>query len=946
MLGPVRAWRGVEELDLGAPQQRALLAILLLAEGRQVTVDGLIGGLWEEDLPHAALGTVRTYVSRLRHTLEAPGEYEGAGLIRTAGAGYVIPAHTGELDLDVFQRLTKDARAARAAGGAGPAQAVALLREALALPQGVPLAGIPGPYAEAQRVRVSELLLAATEERLTLELDLGAHASVVAELQAVLADHPLRERLSELLMLALYRSGRQADALAVFDSTRRRLAEDLGIDPGPAMRDMHQRILENDGSLAAPAQPPQSLEVVPDEQPLIPFERPAQLPADLASFAGRRGELIRLHSLLEQGQSATGLVVAAIDGMAGVGKTALAVHWAHQVADRFPDGQLYANLRGFDAARDASAAGEVLRGFLDALGVPPHRVPADVDAQASMYRSMLNGRRMLVLLDNARDMEQVRPLLPGSAGCVVVTSRNRLPGLITTHDARTVSLDAFCADEARQALALRLGEQRTAAEPEAVEEIIDRCAGLPLAMAVVAARATLYPNLPLAEIASELRDARRRLDTLSIDGATADVRAVLSWSYRLLSEPARRLFRLLSVHGGPDFSRNAVASLAGVPTAEARRLITELTGARLLTESRPGRFTAHDLTQVYAAELSAADDTHDERHLALGRLLDYLLHSSHAAQLLLRPSFPVPEPGEARPGVTLEELSGYQQAMAWFGAERQVLETAARYAPSHGFPAHAWRLALTLQQFYRRQGYFFDWTATMRLALRTTLDAADRTGQWHVRSSLADVNHLIGRDAEAIAELDRARQLSSPADCPAVQAYQHSLFGAIYAGQGAYDEAVRRYRQAYTVYAAAGHRAGQARALAGIGSCYVRQGRHGEATGLIHDAIAAYRELGDPNGESDCWIRLGDSHHLLGEDEQAMTCYRRAVALLRGLGSRTDEAGAFIGLGDSAQAAGEYAQAKDAWETALMILKQLGLPCAISVRRKLRLLRELAEPAA
>jgi DNA-binding SARP family transcriptional activator len=946
VLGPVRAWRGVEELDLGAPQQRALLAILLLAGGRQVTVDGLIGGLWEEDLPHAAVGTVRTYVSRLRRTLEAPGEYEASGLIRTAGAGYVIPAHTGELDLDVFLRLTKDARAARAAGGPSPAQAVALLREALTLPQGGPLAGIPGPYAEAQRVRISELLMAATEERLELELELGAHASVVAELQTLLTDHPMRERLSELLMLALYRSGRQADALAVFDSTRRRLAEDLGIDPGPAMRDMHQRILENDGSLAVPAQRPPSLEFVPDE-PLIPFERPAQLPADLASFAGRRGELIRLHSLLEGSKSATGLVVAAIDGMAGVGKTALAVHWAHQVADRFPDGQLYANLRGFDAAKDASAAGEVLRGFLDALGVPPQRVPADVDAQASMYRSILSGRRMLVLLDNARDMEQVRPLLPGSPGCVVVvTSRNRMPGLIAAHDARTVSLDAFCAEEARQALALRLGPERTAAEPEAVEEIIDRCAGLPLAMAVVAARATLYPNLPLAEIASELRDARRRLDTLSIDGATADVRAVLSWSYRLLSEPARRLFRLLSVHGGPDFSRNAVASLAGVPRAGARRLITELTGARLLTESRPGRFTAHDLTQVYAAELSATDDTHDERHLALGRLLDYLLHSSHAAQLLLRPSFPVPEPGEVRPGVTLEELSGYQQAMAWFAAERQVLETAVRYAPSHGFPAHAWRLALTLQQFYRRQGYFFDWTATMRLALRTTLDAADHTGQWHVRSSLADVNHLIGRDAEAIAELDRARQLSTQADGPASQAYQHSLLGAIYAGQGAYDEAVRHYRQAYTVYATAGHRAGQAHALAGIGGCYGRQGRHGEATGLIHDAIVAYRELGDPNGESDCWVRLGDSHHLLGEDEQAMTCYRRAVALLRGLGSRTDEAGAFISLGDSAQAAGEYAQAKDAWETALMILKQLGLPCAISVRRKLRLLGELSEPAA
>ena len=941
MLGPVRAWRGNEELDLGAPQQRALLAILLLANGRQVTVDGLIGGLWDDDLPHAAVGTVRTYVSRLRRTLEAPG---APAVIRTAGAGYVIPAHAGELDLDDFQRLTTEARAARAAGHAGLPQAVALLREALTLPRGVPLAGLPGPYAEAQRVRIFELLMAATEERLALEIELGAHRSVIAELQTLLTDHPMRERLSELLMLALYRSGRQADALSVFDSTRHRLAEDLGIDPGPAMRDMHQRILENDGSLAVPAQP-LHLDAAPDEPPPGPAERLAQLPADLASFAGRRREVAQLDSALDG--SRPGLVIAAIDGMAGVGKTSLAVHWAHQVADRFPDGQLYANLRGFDPAKDPSAPGEVLRDFLDALGVPPRRVPGDLDAQASMYRSMLSGRRMLVLLDNARNTEQVRPLLPGSAGSlVIVTSRNRLPGLITAYGARPVSLDTFSADEARDALALRLGAERTAAEPDALEEIIERSGRLPLAVAVVAARATVHPDLFLGEIASELRDERRRLDTLSIDGAAADVRAVLSWSYRLLSEPAKRMFRLLSVHGGPDFSRNAVASLAGLPPVGARRLMTELTGARLLTESHPGRFTAHDLTQVYAAELSALEDTPDDRHAALGRLLDYLLHSSHAAQLLLRPSFPVPEPGAAQPGVTPDEPSGYQQAMAWFTTERQVIEAAVRYAPRQGFPGQAWRLALTLRQFYQRQGYFFDWAATMRHAVRTALDADDRPGQALVRRSLADVLHLVGQDAEAIAELDRAGQLSTQTDCRAGAAYHHTIFGAIREGQGAYDEAVRHYKQAYALYQAAGHRTGQAHALAGIGGAYGQQGRYAEATGLIHDAIVAYRKLGDRNGESECWVRLGEAHHRLGEDEQAMTCYRRAVALLRGLSSRIDETGALISLGDSAEAAGEYAEAREAWERAMTFLSARGLPCAISVRRKLRRLRELSEQPA
>jgi DNA-binding SARP family transcriptional activator len=620
VLGPVRAWRGDTELDLGAPQQRALLVMLLLAEGHQVTLDELVSGLWEDDLPPAAIGTVRTYVSRLRRSLRAPEQDGTAGIIRTADAGYVIAARPGELDLEAFERLTREAREARA-GDEDRRRAAALLREALGLGQGAPLAGIPGPFAEAQRTRISELLMAASEERLALDIELGAHVAAVAELQTLLARHPMRERLSELLMLALYRSDRQGDALTVFDRARRRLAEDLGIDPGPAMQKMYQRILRNDDSLAAPVQPPRHRNAAPDGPPPALAETPRQLPADLASFAGRRRELALLDSLLDGAVPDAGLAAAAIDGMAGIGKTALAVRWAHQVADRFPGGQLYANLRGFDPGGRPAPPGEVLRGFLDALGAAPRRIPDDLDAQASLYRSMLSGRRVLVLLDNARDMEQVRPLLPGSPGALVlVTSRNRLPALLTAHGARTVTLDAFSAQEARQALGLRLGPERIAAAPQALEEIIGRCAGLPLALAVVAARAALYPDLPLGEIASELRSARTRLDSLSIDGAAADVRAAFSWSYRLLSEPAQRLFRLLSVHEGLDFSRSAAASLAGLPRTEAGPLLAELAAARLLTESRPGWFTSHELIQVYAAELSAAQDTPADRRAAAGRL--------------------------------------------------------------------------------------------------------------------------------------------------------------------------------------------------------------------------------------------------------------------------------------------------------------------------------------
>jgi DNA-binding SARP family transcriptional activator len=752
VLGMVRAWRGETELSLGSRQQRAVLAMLLLAQGRQVTIDGLIDGLWEGEPPLAAIGTIRTYVSRLRRALEAGGREVGSrgvgGLIESAGTGYFMPGSVGALDLDAFHQMVAEAHALKCGDPAQKAQAAGLLGTALRLCQGEPLAEVPGPYAKSQRVRLTELQLAVTEERLALDIELGEHVAAAAELQTLLASYPVRERISELLMLALYRSGRQIDALSVFDDVRRLLADEFGVDPGPALREMQGRILRTDESLSSD---PHDMTVAAEGLPTVaalpaPISEPgaltvpAQLPADLPVFAGRGPELTRLDALVDGGAKSTaGVTIAAIDGMAGIGKTALAVRWARQVADRFPDGQLYVNLRGFDPGEATMSAGEALRGFLEALGVAPQRIPSDLDARASLYRSMLHGQRCLVLLDNARDMAQVRPLLPGSPGClVIVTSRNRLPGLITAHGACNVTLDAVSAKEARQALAARLGSARLGSEPFALAEIIDYCAGLPLAIAVVATRATFYDDLPLSDLASELRDASTRLDALSTEDPAADVRAVFSWSYRLLSEPARRVFRLLSVHCGPDVSRNAVASLAGLSRSEVQPLVTELANARLLTERRPGRLVLHDLTRIYSAELSTAHDSPEDRHAALGRLLDYYLHTSHTAHLLLRPNFTVPRPDAARPGVAREELSDYPQAMAWFDAERAVLQAAVRHAAQHGFCVQAWQLALTLQRFYQRQGYWPDSVSTMRFAMRAALDAGDLAGQAHIRQRLAD----------------------------------------------------------------------------------------------------------------------------------------------------------------------------------------------------------------
>jgi DNA-binding SARP family transcriptional activator len=797
VLGPVRAWRGNAELGVGAPQQQAVLAMLLLANGRQVALDAVISGLWDDDPPLAATGTVRTYVSRLRHRLGSAGRGGATGVIESAGDGYVLPAPAGALDLDVFTRLTKDAQRERGSAPAGMAKAAALLHDALELGQGTPLAGVPGPYAESQRVRIIELQLAATEERLSLDIELGEHVAAAAELRSLLASHPTRERFSELLMLALYRSGRQTDALAVFDRVRRLLGEELGIDPGPGLREMHQRILEMDRGLIVPVQSARIAETVPDAPLPAPVVAPAQLPADLSAFVGRHRELARLNSLLDDGaQSSATVEIAAIDGMAGIGKTALAVHWAHWAADRFPDGQLYANLRGFDPSGVAMSPEDTLRGFLETLGVAPQRIPGDIGAQASLYRSMLNGRRILVLLDNVRDIEQVGPLLPGSPGCLVlITSRKRLPGLIAAHGAHAVSLDTLPADEARQAMALRLGCARLAAEPDASDEIIDRCGGLPLAIAVVAARATVYQDLPLAEIASELRDARTRLDALSADDAAADVRAVFSWSYRLLSAPARRLFRLLSVHGGPELSRNAAASLAGLPRAEMRPLLAELTGARLLTEDRPGRFTSHDLTRVYAAELSATEDTEDDRRGALGLLLEYYLHTAYRAHLLLQPNFAAPDPGAARLGVTSDELSGRQQAMDWFAAEREGLQAAVRHAGQSKFYAQAWLLALTLQH-----------------AMTIYRELGDLNGESDCWVRLGEFHHLLGE----------------------------------------HEQALSCHRRAVALWRGLGNRADEAVTLASLGDGALAAGKPAQAREAWENAVAILTELGLPAASSVC----------------------------------------------------------------------------------------------
>jgi tetratricopeptide (TPR) repeat protein len=540
-------------------------------------------------------------------------------------------------------------------------------------------------------------------------------------------------------------------------------------------------------------------------------------------------------------------------------------------------------------------------------------------------------------LDNARDVAQVRPLLPAAAGClVIITSRNQLSGLITTHAAHALTLDQFSIDESREVLTRRLGRDRLVEETQALDEIITWCAGLPLAMAIVAARATIHPNMALADIADELRDARTRLDAFSAaDDVAADLRAVFSWSYRLLSQSAGRLFRLLSVHGGPDISRNAAASLLGVSRREVRQLLAELTGARLLVEHYPGRYGAHDLVRVYAAELSASLDSDEERREALGRLFDYYLSSAQVAQLQLHPLYLPTEPPAPRAGVTAEEFTDQAGALTWFTEERQVLNSAVKHAATSELSEYTWELALRQQQFFQLSAYYHDWAAVMHTALPVAREHGDLPAQARIHRSLSGAYHFLKHQEQAIEQLTITRALFDQLGYRLEQGYVCVNFGAVRRELGQVDAAMRHYNDALVLFREMGNAKGQANALEGIGWCETQGGHYCVAIGLIEESMDLYRRIDDLVGVGYCWTSLGTLRQTSAEHDQAIECFSKAIALFVGLGDRANMADCVVWRGDSRLTIGDVAGARQDWQQALTIMEDLQLPLADEVRARL-----------
>ncbi|GAA1655741.1 AfsR/SARP family transcriptional regulator [Actinoplanes couchii] len=910
ILGPLRVSRRGTPVRLGPVQQRVVLAVLLLRANRPVARQSLIDAVWGEEPPAYAVNLVQRHASGLRRAL-------GVRLTWT-DAGYTLTVPPGCLDLAEFEAALGRARAAR--DGDDPATAAGAFRAAAALWRGPVCAGLSSPWLDAERDRLAEVRLDADEDRLDAEISAGEHAGSILELRRLAARHPLRERLTTLLMLALSRSGRQADALAVFTAARTRLRDELGVDPGEPMRLMHRRILTGAGA--------------GDTTPAGAGPVAAQLPRPVREFVGRSGELGCLDSLLDDDRGC----LAAISGTAGVGKTTLAVTWAHRVRHRFPDGQLYVNLHGFDPTGRATEPAKAIRGFLDALAVPPDRIPTDPEALSALYRSLLADRRMLVLLDNARDAAQVRPLLPGSPGClVVVTSRDRLLGLVAGDGAYPVPLDLLPESTARQLLGRRLGDGSLRAEPSAIDEIIAGCAGLPLALTVVAARAAMSPALPLSAVAGELREARGNLDVFDGGDPATDVRAVFACSYEALSSGAACLFRLLSVHAGPDVSSRAAASLAAESPAAARAGLAELTRANLVTERAPGRFTMHDLLRAYARELTGRLDSPRFRQDALVRVLDHYLHSADRAGTLLLPhrDDPVTLPPPS-PGVRPEQPDGHEAAGRWFTVEEPVLLAAVRQASREGHDRHTWQLAWALAHPLFRRGHWQDAAAIGQAALDAARRLGDPRGLAVSHGGVAYACIRLERYHDAYLHLHEVFELYRGLDDPIGMAHAHRSTAWALDRQDRFREALTHVHRALHLFRQAGHSTGEARCLNAIGWFHYRLADPEKALDHCRRALDLQEKIGDRFDMGDTLDSLGRILHRLGRLGEAADCFRQAIDLYRELGDSYNTADTSVSLGDSRHAAGDLDGAREKWRTALAIFERLGHPDADGVRARMR----------
>ncbi|WP_245703955.1 AfsR/SARP family transcriptional regulator [Streptomyces lushanensis] len=938
MLGSIDVRLDGRPVELGHARQRCVLAALMVDVNRVVSVDQLIDRVWGERSPQRAQASLYSYISRLRQALSPAAD---ADIERRPG-GYVLNADTSAVDLHRFRELVERARTV------DDGEAEALFEEALALWHGDAATDQDTPWFNSLREALLRERHAAELDLVDIRLRSGRHTGLPAELTTRVEAHPLDERLVGQLMLALYRDGRPADALARYEELRERLATELGTDPGPPLRELRQRILTADPALDEPAPatthgfPGSSVESAPPPAPV-----PRQLPAPPPMFTGRNSELARLGKLLEPGAERGGtVVISAIGGTGGIGKTWLALRWAHSCQERFPDGQLYADLRGFSPSGDPVPAAVAVRAFLEALGAPPGTIPADPDAQAALYRSLTAGKRLLILLDNARSTTQVLPLLPGSPTCtVLVTSRHQLTGLTAAHGGAPLTLDVLTDTEALELLTRHLGTARIAAEPDAAATLLKHCAGLPLAISILAARATMNPALSLAALASELHEAATRLDALDAGETATDLRAVFASSYEALDAPTARVFRLLGLAPGADIGLPAAASLTGLPPSRLRAHLRTLHAAHLVQEHMPHRYTCHDLLRAYATELAQSFDTEAERTAALDRLLDHYVHTAYAADRLLLPHrdpLTLPAPAE---GLTPEQLVGHEEAMEWFSREHTVLTAAVEHAARLGLDTRVWQLAWATVTFQSRRGHWHEVESVQRAALAAAVRLGDRSAQAECRRGLAWALAQTARTGEARNELELALALSGDLGDDTGRAHAHLTLSWLDELEGDARAAFEHDLTALGLFTSSGHRSGRARALNALGWDRIQHGDHQQAVLDCEEALALQQELDDERGQAGTWDTLGYAYQRIGDYGRAKECFQHSLRLNRALGHRFNEAETLIHLGETHRETGALPAAREAMQQALTILIGIGHP-QTELNRVRAMLQELNTPTA
>ncbi|KAA2264116.1 tetratricopeptide repeat protein [Solihabitans fulvus] len=908
MAGPVEAWGTGGQARLPGSKQLALLTALLLHANRVVPVEQLSEALWGDDPPVNAGKALQTYVFRLRRTLAAVEP--GADQRLAFTAGYRLRIEPGELDLAVFREQVGHARAAANAGR--PQAAAEMFASALELWRGRALIGVSGSYFGAHAARLEEERLAALEERIDADLAAGRDAELVAELQNLADEHPVRERLHGHLMRALYRAGRQAEALRTFHELHDHLADELGIEPGSEITELHQRILRGDPDLAG-SRP--SVETRP------PVEKQAarnDLPGDIGDFTGRDTEMARLLAALPDDGDGSTVVIEAIDGMAGVGKTTLAVHAAHQLTNQYPDAQLFIDLHGHTTEHEAIDPFTALGVLLRALGVSSDQLPHELDQRAALWRAELADRKALVVLDNAASAAQVRPLLPGAASCLaLITSRRRLADLDT---ARTLSLDVLPPQDAIALFSRIAGADRAATEPEAVAEVVELCGFLPLAIRIAAARLHTRPAWTVTYLADRLSSGRGKLAEL----ATGDrsVAAAFTLSYQDLAPDQQRMFRLLGLHPGPSFDAHSAASLAGIGVDQAGSILEGLVDVHLLNQPAPDRYRFHDLLRHHANTTVLAEEHDASRQQALRRLLDFYLHSAVTGDRLLHPQRPPIVLDPPVPGCHLAPMTeGPVALLAWFDVEHHCLLAAQQTALIQGWYAVAWQFAWTLGAYHQRRGHVHDDLAAWQVGLAAAIQLGDPAIRSTAHRFLGWAYARVGRHIEAQEHLQQALALAESTGDQPSQAHCHQALALALGHQGQHQRALEHATHALHLYRALGAAAWEADALNRVGWFVAQLGRYDQARAPLEEAVILHRRHHNRDGEASTLDSLGFVARRSGQHAQAVDYYQQALALRRNLGATYEVANTLDALGHPHAALGQLDEARAAWQEALQLYR-------------------------